>query len=99
MGCGGQEVRLFAGLNALIKLSDHSGRDKEVMPPASLMLAAFALCSAINCHGAAVAGYLTNLASCHCMVDKCSDGVRTTSEPLVHLEKKKRKKTPDDRLG
>lgn len=55
---GGQEVRLFAGLNALIKLSDHSGRDKEVMPPASLMLAAFALCSAINRHGTAVAGVL-----------------------------------------
>lgn len=77
-GAGGrereQEVRLFAGLNALIKLSDHSGRDKEVMPPASLMLAAFALCSAINRHGTAVAEYLTNLALCRCVVDKCSDG-------------------------
>lgn len=68
----------FARLNALIKLSDHLGRDKEVMPSASLILTASALCSTISCHGSTVTGYLTNLASCHCMDDKCSNRVRTS---------------------
>lgn len=75
----GQEVLFFfAGLNALIKLSDHLGRDKEVMPSASLMLAASALCSTISRRGSTVTGYLTNLALCHCMDDKCSTRVGTS---------------------
>lgn len=74
----GRKSSFFAGLNALIKLSDHLGRDKEVMPSASLMLAASALCSTISCRGSTVTGYLTNLALCHCMDDKCSTRVRTS---------------------
>lgn len=38
----------FTSLNALIKPSDHLGRDKEVKPSASLKLASIALCSTIT---------------------------------------------------
>lgn len=70
----GQEVLFFfffTRLNALIKPSDHLGRDKEVMASASLKHPASALCSTISCHRSTVTGYLTNVALCHCMGDKC----------------------------
>lgn len=51
----------FTKLNALIKRSDHLGRDRAIMPTASLKLSAYALCSAISCHGNTATGHLTHL--------------------------------------
>lgn len=64
------------------------------------MLTASALCFAINCHGTTATGYLTNLALCLCMVDKCWVRVRTTSEPplLLKNKMKEKKKSPDQWL-
>lgn len=82
----------FTRLNALIKPSDHLGRDKEVMASASLKHAASALCSTISCHRSTVTGYLTNVALCHCMDDKCSISLEQTGVSHALQEKKKKKR-------
>lgn len=64
----------FMKLNALIKPSDHLGRDKEVIPSSSLKPAASALCFAISCHWRTGSRYLTNLGLC-LGADKCQSGV------------------------
>lgn len=77
----GQEVSFFTKLNALIKPSDHLGRDKELIPSSSLKLAASALCFAISCHWRTGTRYLTNLGLCLC-ADKCQSGVRKSQTSL-----------------